>query len=304
MEETTKGKEILQWHPAFYASLQIELEEYSKNLVFENEHQLGTQPMEIDILIIKKEKDMPVKKNIGQIFREHNIIEYKSPDDYLGVDDFYKVYGYTCFYKADSAGADRISADELTMTLASARYPYKLVKHLEEKRGYTLQKIEEGIYYIKGDYIPIQLIVTSKLPEEENLWLRNLTNKMADPASAEKLVKEYGKHKDNILYQSVMDIIVRANAEQFQEVGNMCEALKELMKDEFDAVRRDALEQGLEQGIQSMILALLEDFGEIPEELRVQIMEEKNLDTLKLYHKMAARAESMEQFKKEIQACK
>ena len=88
----------------------------------------------------------------------------------------------------------------------------------------------------------------------------------------------------------------------------MCEALKELMKDEFDAVRRDALEkgleQGLEQGIQSMILALLEDFGEIPEELRVQIMEEKNLDTLKLYHKMAARAESMEQFKKEIQACK
>ena len=53
-----------------------------------------------------------------------------------------------------------------------------------------------------------------------------------------------------------------------------------------------------------MTLALLEDFGEIPEELRVQIMEEKNLDTLKLYHKMAARAESMEQFKKEIQACK
>ena len=88
----------------------------------------------------------------------------------------------------------------------------------------------------------------------------------------------------------------------------MCEALKELMKDEFDTVRRDALEQGieqgLEQGIQSMILALLEDFGEIPEEIRVKIMEEKNLDTLKLYHKKAARTESMEQFKKELQICK
>ena len=88
---------------------------------------------------------------------------------------------------------------------------------------------------------------------------------MTGPASAEKLVKEYGKHKDNLLYQSVMDIIVRANTEQFQEVGNMCEALRELMKEEFDAVREDALkqgmEQGIEQGIQSMIVALLEDFG-------------------------------------------
>ena len=316
MGETTKGKGMLQWHPAFYASLQIELEKDSGNLVFENEHQLGTQPMEIDILIIKKEKDVPIRKNIGRIFREHNIIEYKSPDDYLSVDDFYKVYGYACFYKADTTWADRIPVDGLTITLASARYPYKLVKHLEEKRGYTLQKIEEGIYYIKGDYIPIQLIITSKLLEEENLWLRNLTNKMADPASAEKLVKEYGKHKDNIFYQSVMDIIVRANAEQFQEVGNMCEALKELMKDEFDAIREDALKQGMKQGmkqgieqgleqglergigqgIRSMIFALLEDIGEIPEELRVQINTEKDLETLKFYHKMAARATSIEQF--------
>ena len=100
-----------------------------------------------------------------------------------------------------------------------------------------------------------------------------------------------------------------ANAEQFQEVGNMCEALKELMKDEFDAVREDALRQGMEQGmergigqgIQSMIFALLEDLGEIPEELRVQITAEKDLETLKCYHKMAARAASIEQFSKEIQ---
>lgn len=46
----------LQWHPAFYAGVQIELCEESEHLIFENEHQLGTKPKEIDVLIIKKER--------------------------------------------------------------------------------------------------------------------------------------------------------------------------------------------------------------------------------------------------------
>lgn len=88
----------LQWHPAFYAGVQIELTEDAENLVFENEHQLGIKPKEIDILIIKKDADVPVRKNIGRIFRKHNIVEYKSPADSLLIDDFYRVYGYTCFF--------------------------------------------------------------------------------------------------------------------------------------------------------------------------------------------------------------
>ena len=46
-------KEVLQWHPAFFAGIQIELEEEREYLSFENEHQLGTKPKEIDVLIIK-----------------------------------------------------------------------------------------------------------------------------------------------------------------------------------------------------------------------------------------------------------
>ena len=40
-------KEVLQWHPAFFAGLQIELEEEKDNLIFENEHQLGTKPKQM-----------------------------------------------------------------------------------------------------------------------------------------------------------------------------------------------------------------------------------------------------------------
>jgi len=39
MEEKTK--KLLQWHTAFYAGIQIELEPESENLIFENEHMLS-----------------------------------------------------------------------------------------------------------------------------------------------------------------------------------------------------------------------------------------------------------------------
>lgn len=87
-----KKNQVLQWHPAFFAGLQIELEEDADCLEFIQEYSLGTKPMEIDVLIKKEEKRV-LKKSIGKIFRKHNIIEYKSPMDYLSVDDYYKAYG-------------------------------------------------------------------------------------------------------------------------------------------------------------------------------------------------------------------
>ena len=87
--------------------MQIELAENASNLMFENEHQLSTKPMEVDVVIIKKEAEYPIHKNIGRIFRKYNLIEYKSPEDYLSIDDFYKIYGYACFYKADTEAAEK-----------------------------------------------------------------------------------------------------------------------------------------------------------------------------------------------------
>jgi len=45
----------LQWHTAFYAGIQIEPEPESENLIFENEHMRGTKPLQIDVLITKKD---------------------------------------------------------------------------------------------------------------------------------------------------------------------------------------------------------------------------------------------------------
>ena len=238
-------EQTIQWHPAFFAGIQIELGDEAKYFSFEAEHQLGTKPMAIDVLV-KKEKERRIRKNIGRIFRTHNVIEYKSPTDYLSVDDFYKVYGYACFYKSDVANVDSISIEDLTITFVSTNYPRKLIRHLREVKKYQIHKSEKGIYYVYGDQIPIQILVASQLDPSENLWLRSLTNNL----HARKLIDEYQKHGKNVLYQSMMDVIVRANTQQFnREDKKMCEALRELMEEEFEAERGKARREGRTEGL-------------------------------------------------------
>lgn len=260
-KERSSEKKPFQWHPANYAGLQIEFEDEKEYLSFEDEHQLGTKPMAIDILIIKNTEGYKVKKNIGRIFRKYNIIEYKSPDDYLSIDDFYKVYGYTCFYKADTPSVNQIRLNELTITFISRKYPRKLLRHLELERGFTIQKIESGIYYIVGDAIPIQFIVANKLSQTENLWLKGLTNQLHNYELTAALTKDYYEHKQNTLYESVMDIIMRANKKQFEEANNMCEAMKEFIwehyGDEIMKEKQASFEDG-ERKVNTLIFKLSE----------------------------------------------
>ena len=44
------------------------------------------------------------------------------------------------------------------------------------------------------------------------------------------------------------------------------------------------------------IMELLEDYGQIPEELKKRLREQRNLDTLRKWHKLAAHAKSIEEF--------
>ena len=291
---------VLQWHPAFYADIQIELEAEAGLLIFENEHQLGTKPKEIDVLIVKKEQEVPVRKNIGRIFRKYNIVEYKSPTDYLSIDDFYKVYGYACFYKADTSREDSIKIQDITITFVCHRYPRSLIRHLKEERGYQITGVEDGIYYIIGDKIPIQMILTKELSEKHNLWLKSLTDDLEGLDIRWRLIEQYGEHKENKLYKSVMNLIVRANQDKFKEVKTMCEALEELMKDEMEAKKAEGKMEGKTEGKAESVLDLLVDLGEVPEKLQAEIMGQKNPEILKQWIKYAARAETVEAFEQKI----
>ena len=262
--KVTEKEKDLQWHPAFFASIQIELAKEAHKLIFENEHTLSTKPMLIDVVIIKKNSDDKIQKNIGRIFRKYNIIEYKSPTDYLSVDDFYKVYGYTCFYKSAAKNENQIPVDELTITFVCKNYPYKFMEHLQKSRKNTMRKVEKGIYYIYGDIFPIQVIVTSRLSKDVNLWLKGLTNDLKKKDIITKLSEEYLEHKRDELYKSAMAVIIKANRGEFREVSTMCEAILEVFKEEHERGLALAREEVRQNDIKSTI-EVCRDVG-VPQE--------------------------------------
>lgn len=223
---------MIQWHPAFGAAMQIELSEDADALYFEEEHLLSKKPLQIDILVVKKLPDIQIRKNIGHIFKSHNIIEYKSPEDYLNINDFYKVYAYTCLYQSDTRQVNEIDARELTITFVCNYYPQSMLALLKEQRNITVEKYAMGIYYLLGDPISMQIIVISQLSKEENYWMQCLRTNLKSGGEIRELITRYETKKNVNTYQSLVDAVLRANWNEVEVEKNMCEALKELFADE------------------------------------------------------------------------
>ena len=238
-------KTKLQWHPAFSAALRITLQDEMKYLEMHEEYLLGKKPLQMDILLIKKIKNISIRKSIGRIFREHNIIEYKSPDDYLSINDFYKVYAYACLYQSDTDKVKEIDPETLTITFVCSHYPREMFRHLTNTRGIIIEDKGNGIYYLKGDPIPMQLLLTPKLSEKENYWLQNLRTDLKAGTEIRSLVARYEKHKHSKDYEAVMDLITRANWKEMEVERKMCDALKELLSDEL----HEANTRGKSEGI-------------------------------------------------------
>ena len=107
MSQDTPGKALhkkhssrSRWHPAFCAAAELELRDNREDLSFNREYNLSKESLQIDLLVIKKPPHVKVKNEIGHIFRQHNVVEYKSPKDSLNIDDFYKTLAYAFLYKS------------------------------------------------------------------------------------------------------------------------------------------------------------------------------------------------------------
>jgi len=80
-------------------------------LEYRLEHPLTTGALRLDVLVVKKRPEAVVKRQIAEIFRRDNIIEYKSPADNLSVNEFYKSFGRACLYEA----LDDVDIADLTL---------------------------------------------------------------------------------------------------------------------------------------------------------------------------------------------
>lgn len=108
-----------------------------------------------------------------------------------------------------------------------------------------------------GDVMGIQIIVTSRLSPEKNLWLYSLTDELNDSEVKQKLLEKYkGKEKDE-LYSAVMQVILAANEKRFKEGEDMCDAWMKIVNETCEEVieerREEWMEEGREEGLEEGI---------------------------------------------------
>jgi hypothetical protein len=245
------GSEKLKWHPAFFQAIQLELVDYRDALEFKYEYQLTTEPLRVDLLIIKKPKDLAINKNIARVFRSDNIVEFKSPEDYLSVKDFLKVYAYACLYAAITPEAE---LSGVTLTFVEHRHPRELISYLSGERHYGVEETGPGIYRVSGDYLPIQIIETKRLSAEENLWLKSLTNDLESGAASSILEAGKGAERELSAY---LDVLLRANSEAFLEawkMGNGTRTFEEVFTEA--GIIPQWIERGIERGEEKKALAI------------------------------------------------
>jgi hypothetical protein len=211
----------IPWHPAFVQALKLELEPYRDALEFIPEYQLTSEPLEIDVVIVKKAPDLVIEKNIARIFRRINVLEYKSPDDYFSVSDFYKVLSYAFLY----AALNHTPIEDLTLSIIETRHPRKLFKHIQEAGHGRISETASGIYRLTGYPLEIQVIESKKLPVEENLWLKGLTKDL-NPRAAGSILEESRKKGTEAELEAYLYVLINTNQKAIEEVLAM--AKKEL----------------------------------------------------------------------------
>ena len=108
--------------------MELEFLQYKDLLDFNREFPLSKEPLRIDLLMIKKIKDVVLDIDIGRLFKTYNIIEYKSPKDGLTIDDYIKTVGYAYLYKGLGATVDAVPLSELTATIVRDTEPTELFK--------------------------------------------------------------------------------------------------------------------------------------------------------------------------------
>lgn len=286
--------EKLQWHPAFCAATELELRQDLDVLELIPEYNLSKKPLQIDLVIIKKmDWKRTLQNEIGHIMRGHNILEYKGPGDELTIDSFFKEIGYASLYKAQGIAVNKIPASEVTVSFFRNAYPKALFQELK-KEGYILKKMYPGIYYVRGKVpFPVQVVVTSQLERKAHCSLRVLTTQV-EMQDAELFLEqihylESKNERSNI--DSVLQVSVNANKQVYsllRRKNEMCEALRELMKDEIEKELENKLEQGEKLQLIRQVIKKLQKGNSVEE--TSDMLEEEPENIRKIYEIAATMA--------------
>lgn len=231
----------IQWHPGFVAAINLELAENRDDLIYEKEYNLNTKPLEIDLLVIKKDKDIQISNEIGRMFKGHNILEYRFPEDRMDIDSFYKAGAYASLYKAYGETVDERKAEDITVSLVREAKPDGLFRYFREHKV-EVSNPYPGIYYVlDGVLFFTQVIVTRELNGKNHGWLKSLSDKLKKQEMEALLnrARSLSGKLERELADAVLEVSVKANREIVEELKGdeaMCQALLEIMEPEINKI--------------------------------------------------------------------
>ena len=270
----------ISWHPGFYGAMEIELIANKGAFEFQREYNLSKEPIRMDLLIIRKLRDVPIKNEIGYIFKKYNVVEYKSPDDGLTIDDYYKTVGYACLYKGLGDTVNQIPAKELTVSIFRHRYPRELFRELS-REGFTVKEAFPGIYYVRGTVpFDVQIAVTSRLKGGSHKSLRLLCTNV-EKEDAREFIREaifLSNQGDRNNMEAVLRASIAANREIYNEIrrqSKMSSVLWDFFKEEIEeeiSEAKEKVEKEVKEKVEKEVKEKVEK--EVKEKFREELKEE------------------------------
>ena len=256
----------IEYHYGFYGAVHAEYEPTHVKMEYLQEHELGDEPVRMDMLLLKLE-ETPLMDPIGSFFRGHNVLEYKSPGDSLTISAFFKAQGYALLYKGMEKSVNEIPVNALTVTLFHHAFPRKMFGMLEEL-GMTITEDHPGVYRVSGPLtVPTQVIVTSKLPAGEYSVFKVLAKNASKEDILNVLKLADGADQKMIDHvRAVMNVSIVINEEivdEIKEAGIMSDAVRRVFKEELEEERKagqkEGRQEGRKEGREEVLCALVKD---------------------------------------------
>lgn len=255
----------IDWHSGHYAAMELEFLENEADLTYETEHQLNHEPLRIDLLVIKKNRDIKIANELGAVFRGYNIMEYKSEDDSLSIDTVFKVNAYALLYKAYGKELDEIKINDVTVTLTRLRYPREAIKALISQ-GYTVENKSAGIYMITGKAIlPTQVIVISQLDEILHFWITKLRKSITKDQLMQVLIesRKLTQKQIELYIRPYISVLADANKKSMDKIReediDMGNYFQELFKDDLEKKWNDGKRDGKIEAKEEMAVDMMAD---------------------------------------------
>ncbi|MBQ8093645.1 MAG: hypothetical protein IJ242_08735 [Clostridia bacterium] len=274
------------WHMAFEAAIRIALYKYRDRYSLIRETRLGNQPPRADYLIIKSEPEVRFDLPMFSLFRKHNIVEYKRPDDQLNERIIRKAIGYANFYigTAEREREGDVPSDEVTISLFHNTMNDKLLSRMKAEQTIEVDTNCPGLYYVrKLTDLPMQIVIGSELEGTEYAAFRALTSKPS-LHDIEQLIRNGKNTTDSDQrddYRMIFELIGHKNPGIFLTIPKGGEKMGDIF---FDQIFADEYKQRIKENTEQVTKQVTKEVAEkVTSNYIRRLMDSLNVDVNKVF---------------------